>query len=391
MGRNFAPEVHPVAVSVLFSQIPGLSALKNTLVEAVRSGQIAHAQLFQGPAGSGNLAMALAYATYLNCEAPAAHDACGNCASCQKMSKLAHPDVHHVFPVAVTKQIKEAESDAYMPLWREFVASQPYGTLSDWLTFIGIEGNRQGNISAEEARNVIKKLSLTAYEGGYKVLLLWQPEMLNQHSANALLKVLEEPPAKTVFLLISNDADRLLTTILSRTQRISIPAFSEQELSQFLVENTHTDPARAAEVAWLAEGSLGRALALAQAETDDRHTWFSDWMRACYRGVGGFATLVKTADSFDTQPREFQKSLMEYGLRLFREVFLYQQGVETLSRLEGQAATFVQNFAKVIPEKNIEPIVNAFSEGHFHLERNVRAKFILMDLSLQLARLFSRT
>lgn len=375
---------------MLFREVPGLEALKETLIQSVTSQHVAHAQLFHGPSGSGNLALALAYATYLNCEDRQATDACGRCASCVKMQKLAHPDVHHIFPVAITKKIKDNESDAYMPLWREFVAAQPFGTLSDWLTFIGVEGNRQGNISAEEARNVIRKISLKAYEGEYKILMLWQPELLNVYSANALLKILEEPPAKTIFLLVCTDANRLLTTIISRTQRVGVPAFTEEEVSRYLQEKAGTEEKRARHLAYLAEGNLGYALQLAQGEGNDDQPWFAQWMRHCYRGVPAFGDLIKLADEFDTQPKEQQKSLMEYSLNLFRDLMFWQNGAQELVRLDGEELTFVQNFSKVIPPERIPLITEELNAAFFHLERNVRAKMIFMDLSLTLARLMRK-
>lgn len=372
---------------MLFRDIPGLDALKHTLIQSVGQRHVAHAQFFHGGPGSANLPLALAFATYLNCEDPDPDDACGRCASCHKLRKLAHPDVHFVYPVASTKAIKETESDAFLPLWRKFVEIQPYGSLSDWLTHIGAD-NKQGNISAEEARNVIKKLSLKAYEGPYKIMLLWQPEALNVYSANALLKILEEPPDQTVFLLIGSQGDKILPTILSRTQRVAVPQFSDDEITRFLTEKNAVATERARQVAYLAEGDLQYALTLAEGGESDRHAWFADWMRLCYRT--DVLKLVPLADKFDGFSKEEQKGTMEYGLSLFRDVFLTQNGGETLVRLEGEERTFVQNFAKALAPERIETIVNELTLAHYHLERNVRAKMIFLDLSLTLAKLFKK-
>lgn len=372
---------------MLFRDIPDLDALKHTLMQSVRQRHVAHAQFFHGPPGSGNLALALAFATFLNCEDPDPDDACGRCASCHKLRKLAHPDVHFIFPVASTKAIKETESDAFLPLWRKFVETQPYGALSDWLAHIGAD-NKQGNISAEEARNVIKKLSLKAYEGPYKIMVLWQPEALNVYSANALLKILEEPPDNTVFLLVGSQADKILPTILSRTQRVALPAFSDEEISGFLTRKMALPAERARQVAYLAEGDLQHAIELAEGGENDRHAWFVDWMRECYRA--DVLKLVPRADAFDALPKETQKGTLEYGLSLFRDVFLTQNEGEALVRLEGEARTFVQNFARAVPVARVEAIVNELTLAHYHLERNVRAKMIFLDLSLTLARLFKK-
>lgn len=372
---------------MLFRDIPGLDSLKRTLIQSVADRHVAHAQLFHGTPGGAALPLALAFATYLNCEDRQPDDSCGRCASCAKMRKLAHPDVHYIFPVASTKTIKETESDAFLPLWRKFVDAQPFGGLSDWLMHIGAD-NKQGNISAEEARNVIKKLSLKAYEGEFKIMLLWQPESLNGYSANALLKILEEPPGDTVFLLVCTHMDKLLPTILSRTQRVAVPAFRDEEVSRFLVEKSLADEARARQVAYLAGGDLQHAIELAEGGDDEEHTWFSDWMRHCYRN--NVADLVPRADKFDAFPKEKQKGLMGYGLNLFRDLFLIQNGGEALVRLEGTELTFVQNFARAIPPERVERIVGEFNEAYFHLERNVRAKMIFLDMSLTLARLFRK-
>lgn len=370
---------------MLFQDIPGLESLKQTLCQSVADQHVAHAQLFHGGPGSGALALALAFATYLNCEDRTPLDACGTCASCAKMRKLAHPDVHYIFPVAATKAIKETQSDAFLPLWRTFVAQQPYGGVPDWLEHVGAE-NKQGNISAEEARNVLRKLSLKAYEGEYKIMLLWQPEWLNVYSANALLKILEEPPEKTIFLLVCTQMDKLLPTILSRTQRVAVPAFSAEAVAGFLTQKKGVDETRARRLAYLADGDLHHALTLADGGENDRHTRFAHWMRLCYRA--DLTQLVPLADKFDSLAKEEQKGTLEYGLSLFRDLFLWQNGGENLVRLEGGELTFVQNFAKAIPAERVERIVQEFNVAYYHLERNVRAKMVCLDLSLTLARLF---
>ncbi len=373
---------------MLFENIPGLQNTKSALITAVLQNHVAHAQLFHGPSGSGNLAMALAFATYLNCEDRQPQDACGRCASCAKMNKLAHPDVHYVFPVASTKKIKENESDAFMPLWRSFMAEQPFGNLANWLEHIGVEGNKQGNISAEEARNVIKKVSLKAFEGEYKILILWLPEMLNTYSANALLKILEEPPAKTIFLLVCNDANKLISTIISRTQRLYIPAFSEKDIEGYLVNKQDISLPRAKQIAYLSAGNMTEALALATQAESSQHAWFADWMRNCYKA--NVQDLVPRADQFDGMKKEIQKHILEYGLSIFRDLFLFQNGAGQLVRLEGDEMTFVQNFAKAILPQRVELIVKELNDAHYHLERNGRAKIIFLDISLNIAKLMKR-
>lgn len=372
---------------MLFNQIIGYEDTKQALLRAVQTNHLAHAQLFDGPAGSANLALALALATYVNCENKESLDACGRCASCVKMQKLVHPDLHLVYPVANLAN-KGKTSEAFLVEWRKFILENPYRTLPEWLDRIDAD-NKQGNISAEEARNILQKLSLKAYEGAYKIMLIWLPELLNTASANALLKVLEEPPAQTLFLLVTNQPDKLLITILSRTQRVAVRPFTDEEVAMHLRQHLNMEEEQATKRAYLAAGNLSVALQLAGAGADpdgpDRYTWFADWMRMCYRQ--DLTGLVKQADQFDGFSKEKQKGLLEYGLHICRNLFLWQQGAGELVRLPDDELTFVKNFAKVLTPAHIERIVNDLNEATFHLERNARAKMVLLDTSLTFARL----
>lgn len=383
---------------MLFNEIIGQDETKQLLLRSVKTNHLAHALLFDGPSGSANLTLALALAQYVNCEerqsgAPRsgvpADDACGRCASCVKIQKLIHPDLHMVFPVA--NLAKGKTSEAYLTDWRKFLIETPYRTLPDWLETVGAD-NKQGNISAEEARNILQKLSLKAYEGAYKIMLIWLPELMNVPSANALLKVLEEPPAQTLFLLVTNQPDKLLITILSRTQRIAVRAFTDEEVTTHLRQHLNLDETTARRMAYLADGNLAEALKLAKQNDNptrnsgpDNHTWFADWMRTCYRQ--DLITLVKQADQFDGFSKEKQKGLIEYSIRLYRDLFLWQQGASALLRLPDDELTFVKNFAKYLTIQHIEQIVADLNEAAYHLERNARAKMILLDMSLTFSRL----
>lgn len=375
-----------------FFDIIGQDDTKQFLTRAVQANHLAHALLFDGPAGSANLALALALAQYVNCEdkqqanTPQA-DACGRCASCVKMQKLVHPDLHFVFPVANLGKGKTSET--YLPLWRTFLLDQPYRHLPDWLETMGGD-NKQGNISAEEARNILQKLSLKAYEGAYKIMLIWLPELMNVTSANALLKVLEEPPAQTLFLLVTNQPDKLLITILSRTQRVAVRAFTDDEVATHLRQQQNLDETTARRIAYLADGNLAEALRLSSqdekgAGMSQQHAWFAEWMRDCYRQ--DLTKLVRQADQFDGFSREKQRGLFAYSIRLYRDLFLWQQGAGELLRLPDEELAFVKNFAKVLTATHIERIVTDLNEATYHLERNARAKMILLDLSLTFSRL----
>jgi DNA polymerase-3 subunit delta' len=374
---------------VLFNEIIGQDETKQLLLRSVKTNHLAHALLFDGPSGSANLTLALALAQYVNCEERQHDDACGRCASCVKIQKLVHPDLHMVFPVA--NLAKGKTSEAYLSDWRKFLLDTPYRTLPDWLETVGAD-NKQGNISAEEARNILQKLSLKAYEGAYKIMLIWLPELMNVPSANALLKVLEEPPAQTLFLLVTNQPDKLLITILSRTQRIAVRAFTDEEVTTHLRQHLNLDETTARRMAYLADGNLAEALKLAQQNDSparsggpDNHTWFADWMRTCYRQ--DLISLVKQADQFDGFSKEKQKGLIDYSIRLYRDLFLWQQGASALLRLPDDELTFVKNFAKYLTIQHIEQIVADLNEAAYHLERNARAKMILLDMSLTFSRL----
>lgn len=364
---------------MLFREIIGLDEVKKSLIQAVNSNHVAHAQLFHGAEGSANLALALAYATYINCENKQPDDACGRCPNCNKMSKLAHPDVNYIFPTAGGKAVI---SENFMPQWRIFVKDTPYGTLSNWLEHIAI---KQGNIPAEESRQLIQKLSLKSYEGGYKIAIIWQAEMLNIAAGNALLKVLEEPPEQTLFLLVASSSDKLLTTIISRTQRIAVRNFTDDEIISYLTQKQDIGPERAKQIAYLSDGNLNHALEIAHKTDDDQHAWFANWMRMCY--ALNILKLVPMADEFDAKGKEYQKAMLEYGLSIFREIFLYRHGGENLIRLEGDELVFVQKFSNVLNISNLEAITTLLGESHYHIERNGRAKMIFLDISLAIARL----
>jgi DNA polymerase-3 subunit delta' len=265
---------------MLFKDIPGLTDIKNTLITAIRQGHVAHAQLFFGNEGGGSLAMALAYATYLNCEDKEPDDACGRCYSCIKLNKLIHPDFHQIFPVATTKKVSSNPlSETSCPTGA--TSSRSRLQLPERLAGLHRHRNKQANISAEESRQVIGKLSLKAFEAQYKVLLLWLPEMLHVSAANALLKILEEPPPKTVFLLVSLQPDKVLTTIRSRTQLVQIRAFSDAEIAEVLTTAHGVEPRRAAQIAQLSDGNLNRALRLTGEGREDHHEMFRNWMNLC--------------------------------------------------------------------------------------------------------------
>jgi DNA polymerase-3 subunit delta' len=384
-----------------FSDIIGLDETKQHLMQAADRKKVAHAQLFVGPPGSANLAMALAYATYLNCDDRQTNGSCGNSASGAKMHRYIHPDLHFVFPVSATKNItgKDVVSDSYIEPWREFLRDQPYGDPADWSAAFGGE-NKQLNISKEESRNIIRKLSLTAFESQYKVVIIWMPEYLHPAAANGILKILEEPPAKTVFLLVAREVDRLLPTIISRVQIVNIRAFTPDEVATYLriqVPASAASAARIEQAATLSEGNLPYALKLLHEVEEDQPQLFQDWMRFCY--ARDYSALVAMTEQFHKLGKEGQKRLFHYGLGMMREVLMglaIQPGAgsndgtliaqeKQLLRVQGATLSFVTNFSKVMDFEKVERLTKLFNEGHVHLERNVNPKMIFLDTSLTIA------
>ena len=372
-----------------FSDIIGLEATKKTLIQSVKENHIAHAQLFLGKSGYGHLPLALAYATYINCTDKQENDSCGKCASCQKFDKLIHPDLHFIFPTASTKKVsgKYAVSSAFMKEWREFLIENPYGNLRSWTSFVGAE-DKQANISKEESRNIMKSLTLRAFEGKYKMLFLWLPELMHPSAANAILKILEEPPKQTLFLLVSDNADKLLTTILSRTQIVKVPAFTDEELTENLKMKFGVDEEKAQHVAHLAEGNLQEAIRLSHEVKDGSAEFFKNWMRLCFKA--DFTSMVAQSDEFNRLGKEAQKSLMQYALSIYRESLICRFGSALLNRLTEAELQFVQNFSKVLSEETLEKLTELFSTAHMHIERNANAKILFLNLSIQVARVFRK-
>ncbi len=369
-----------------FQEIPGLHLVKKQISHAVKTKHIAHAQLFQGPTGGAQLAMALAYVSFLFCTNRETDDACGKCPSCQKVHKGIHPDIIYIFPTITTKKVKEAESDVFLPEWRKFLLASPYRTLPEWLIFLGAEGNKQGNIPVEETRKLIQKISLKPFEAPFKVVLIWNAETLNNSSGNALLKTLEEPPSSTLFILVCSDPQKLLTTIISRTQRVHIGAVEESDLAQFLLDKAGVTLEKARQLAINCEGNIAWALEKAKNDNLSTPTWFADWMRAVY--AKNLSKLVQMADQFDALAKEDQKSILAYTLHILRQCLYQISGTPQLIKSLEKERSFIENFSKTLQQEPIARMSEKVSEVYYHLERNARAKMVHLDLSLQLIRIF---
>ncbi|WP_026999755.1 ATP-binding protein [Eisenibacter elegans] len=371
-----------------FSDIVGLDTVKEQLLQAYHRGQIAHAQLFYGQEGGAALPIAWAYASLLLCQQPDATGACGVCPSCVKSGKLIHPDLHFVFPTANTANVSKATSLDFLAEWRSALLDTPYLDLSQWLHLIEAD-NKQASIAVEESRRLVNSLALKPFEANYKVLLMWLPEWMNLNAANAILKILEEPPSRTIFLLVSYQPDKLLATIRSRVQALQIPAFSDEELRQNLLAHYPIDEARAQAIGYLADGSMSEAHRLLQSEAMEHLPFFRDWMRACYKS--DVLEMLSFMEVFGKMGKETQKNLIRYGMGACRDALLSGQALGSLVRLEGEAVQFIQGLGKVMHLENTPGIYEALNTAYGHLERNANGKILFLNLSIQLARLLKQT
>ncbi len=363
-----------------FSEIPGNQAIKQKLKQSVNTGRVSHAQLFLGEDGSASLPLAWAYAQYISCQNKV-EDSCGNCSSCLKFEKMAHPDVHWVFPVT-TGRVTHPTSDHFISEFRDFFLKNPYRTESQWYTHLGTE-NKQGFISATEASNLIKKTSLKPYEGGSKIVLIWHAEKMHTATANKLLKQLEEPPEKTIFILLTSQQEQLLTTIISRLQITKIGALSDVEMREFLADKNAGLEVQNQAVQ-LSEGNISEALRLLEDDevSEENTKRFQQWMRLSYQA--NILGVTDWVDEISKIGRERQKAFLQYALYMLRESLVHNFASNDLQRLKGDEQDFTQKFSPFIHENNAIELIEAFEEAYFHIVRNASAKILFTDLSLKL-------
>jgi DNA polymerase III subunit delta' len=372
-----------------FSQIPGLQEVKTTLINSVTNNHVAHAQLFAGVEGSAALPLALAYATYVNCLEKVEGDSCGKCSSCSKYNKLIHPDLHIIFPVTTNKKItKDASSEVFFPDWREAFLANPFFTFGDWMESLDGE-NKQLLINVEESRTIVKKISMKAFEAEYKVVIIWLPETMRAEGANALLKSLEEPPAKTLFLLVTAKQEKLLTTIISRTQRVQVRLFNDAEIKQYLIEEKGISEGQAKRVTYLADGNMREAIQLLSEEDQDHESKIRDWFRACF--ASKLQDMIRMSEEFGSLPRELQKSLLQYGLGIFRDSLMYKEvGTDLLRVDENSTDDMIQKFSQVIDFSKVLSLSQVLNDAHAEIERNINSKMVFMDTSFQMNKIFKQ-
>lgn len=377
---------------MLFSEIVGLPHIKNHLTTTADNNRIPHAQLFVGNSGSGTLPMAVAYAQYLLCKNQDGENQNGNDSCNLKFTNISHPDLHFAFPVATNQSVKSHPVSAnFMEDWRSFIQHNPYGSLTDWYEHIGIE-NKQGQIGVDEAQDIVKSLSLKAYEGGLKVMIIWMADRMNTAAANKLLKLIEEPPNKTIFILIAEDEEQIIQTIKSRCQTLSFPPLAEADIAEKLIASQNLETQEASLIAHQSNGSYTRALHLLQNDTaDDQYEqWFIDWVRTAFKAKGNKATvleLISWSEEIATMGREKQKSFLLYCLDFFRQALMLNYKAEDLVFLSPKTKGFqLKKFAPFVHGNNILPITKAIEDAIYHIERNGNAKIVLTDLSIRLTR-----
>lgn len=375
---------------MLFSQIIGHEDIKAKLIQSVKENRVAHAQLFLGQKGTGKLALAVAYAQYINCANKGENDSCGECPSCKKYNALAHPDLHFIFPNTTNKNVKkDPESDLFIADWREYLEKcECYADLSSWYNALDVE-NKQGSINVRDAATIMRKLNLKAYEAEYKVAIIWMAEKLNIQAANKLLKLLEEPSDKTLFILISENQDEILTTIRSRTVLMKIPKLTLEEVQKALVEKFSCDINVARNAAVLANGNWILAQRFVDDYEDEKLYFqcFQKWMRYCFK-FSASELIDFIANDIKSLGREKQKEFLAYGLNFFHNAMMMNNGLRDNVMLPDDEKAFLNNFAPFISNNNIDMISELFEESINQIERNGNASIIFMDNSFKIFNYF---
>ena len=379
-----------------FSEILGQEHIKSHLTKSANLGRIPHAQLFVGPEGSGTLPMAIAYAQYLICSNQNGENSGSNEACNLKFQKTSHPDLHFIYPTVSTEEVKtKPKSIDFITEWRQFLEQNKYGSLFDWYQILGVK-NKQGEIRVDDAQEILKLLALKSFEGGYKVMIIWMADKLNIAASNKLLKLLEEPTDRTVFILISENEEDIIQTIRSRCQVLHFNGLPEKVIADALISNQNMEPKAALKIAHQAQGNYNKALQLLQ--TDNESTffekWFVDWVRAAFRAKGNAAAiqdLIQWSEQIACLGRETQKKFLEFCIEMFRQALLLNYQAPNLVYMEPKVEKFkLENFAPFVNGNNINDIFKELSDAMYHIERNGNAKIILTDLSIKLTRLIHK-
>lgn len=381
---------------MLFSEIIGQEHLKKHLTQSVDNRRIPHAQLFVGKEGTGTLPMAIAYAQYLLCGNTKSENNGGNDTCNLKFNNLSHPDLHFAFPVATNDVVKKHPvSKLFLEDWRKLLNEQPYCNLFDWYKQLGVD-NKQGQIGVDEAHDIVKSLTLKSYEGGFKVMIIWMAEKMNITCANKLLKLIEEPPSKTVFVLIAEDEEQIISTIRSRCQILHFPPLAEDDIKKALIKKFSLEEAVATKIAHQANGNYNKACDLVYHDSEDLQfeEWFIFWIRSAFKAKGNKAAihdLISWSEEIAKTGRETQKQFFHFCLDFFRQALLYNYQATDLVFLESKSDNFkLENFAPFVHGNNIMDISDELQNAIYHIERNGNSKIIITDLSIKLTRLLHK-
>jgi DNA polymerase-3 subunit delta' len=369
---------------MFFKDIIGQKEIRCRLVQSIKEGFIPHARLIYGREGTGTLPVALAYARYLLCTQRGENDACGTCPGCQKINKLSHPDLHFVFPIINKKGKQNTVCDDFLPQWREFISLNPYFNLSAWLEHISAE-NSQGTIYTREADEITRKLNLKAYESEYKIMIIWLPEKMQDAAANKLLKLLEEPPEKTIFLLVSEEPDKVIGTIQSRAQSLPIPPVTKEDLTEAILKKQNLTPEDAALVAHLSNGSYLNALHII--DTSEEATLYLELFITIMRNAWkrDIRNIKAKSDEFASLGRDKQKGFLIYAQRLIRENFLCCLQIPEINYMNRKEAEFSKNFSIYVNERNVVEYMEELALAERHIEQNVNPRMVFFDLSTKIA------
>lgn len=372
-----------------FDDVVGQAEAKERLLAEAGSGQIPHAMLMCGPHGCGKMALALAYAHYLSCLNRTGNAPCGRCPQCQQWEKLMHPDVHFMFPIVKRKKDGLETCDDYLPLWRRMLTESTYFSYAHWMDVIEV-GNSQPIIYSRESDEIAHKLSLKSVEGGYKTTIIWLPEKFQEDCANKMLKLLEEPPQKTLFFLVSEEPEKILPTIVSRTQRFEMKRIGDNDVQYALENRLGVNPEDARTIARMAGGDFVRALETIRIDNDNEYFFnsFVNLMRLAYQRK--LKELKKWSEEMASLGREKQKDFLGYCQRMVRENFIFNLHRNELNYMSVRERGFAERFAPFINEKNVMGIERELSEAQEHIEKNVNAKMVFFDFAMQVIVLILR-
>jgi DNA polymerase-3 subunit delta' len=362
---------------MLFSSIPGQHEVKEKLVQLVTNNRLSHALLFLGKEGSGALQLATALAQYIVCENKS-NDACGACPSCKKASALMHPDIHYSFPTITKTGIDKPVCNDFMEEWRNFNQENPYGNVYDWLQTLDAE-NKQGNITAHECEDILHKLNLKSFESGYKILIQWMPEYLG-NVGNKLLKLIEEPPAQTLFILVAEDESKILPTILSRTQLIKINRVATNDIQSWLMETLSVPKDKAIAIAPLAQGNLREAMHLLHHGDENWQDLLRDWLNAIIKNGPG--AQVKWVDEMSKIGREKQKQFIAYFIHLL-SISIRISNNEVPHDIAENEIDFSQRLLKLADTAQIQSMVEELDKSIYYIERNANPKMLFMALGIK--------